>query len=68
MTTEAARDLTRIEFGDWQTNISLARLVCCVLHDEGVRPDVIIEPTCGVGNFALAALEVSSDSLKAILH
>ena len=66
MTTEAARDLTRIEFGDWQTNISLARLVCCVLHDEGVRPDVIIEPTCGVGNFALAALEVFSDSLKAI--
>jgi len=52
MTTEKKK---RIEFGDFQTPDALAVQVCQYLHDLGLRPDVIIEPTCGVGAFVLAA-------------
>ncbi|MCD8298576.1 MAG: SAM-dependent methyltransferase [Opitutae bacterium] len=51
----------RCEYGDWQTNIDLARAVCKFLKSEGVSPQIIIEPTCGKGNFILAALEVFAD-------
>lgn len=49
--------LLRDEFGDWQTNYPLALAVCQQLKGQGVDPQVIIEPTCGKGNFILAALE-----------
>ena len=45
-----------IEYGDFQTNESLAKRVCDVLAADGYRPTIIIEPTCGQGNFVLAAL------------
>lgn len=45
----------RIEFGDFQTPFDLAREVCALLHREGVETDVVIEPTCGVGAFLVAA-------------
>jgi hypothetical protein len=76
MTTAAARK-QRIEFGDFQTPDALAVAVCRRLHDLGICPDVIIEPTCGVGAFVLAAaqtfpmakqimgFEVNSDYLEA---
>lgn len=47
----------RREFGDFQTPAALARDVCMRLADLGIRPDVVIEPTCGAGAFVLAALE-----------
>jgi hypothetical protein len=47
----------RIEFGDFQTPLSLARDVCDLLLKEGVDPDFIVEPTCGVGAFLIAAQE-----------
>ncbi len=47
----------RIEFGDFQTPDGLARLVCERLKASGIKPDVVIEPTCGVGAFLLAAAE-----------
>jgi hypothetical protein len=47
----------RIEFGDFQTPLALAREVCLLLKAQGVRADVIIEPTCGLGTFLQAAAE-----------
>ena len=45
----------RAEFGDWQTPDELARVSCLKLITLGIAPDVVIEPTCGVGAFVLAA-------------
>lgn len=45
------------EFGDYQTPDFFARTVCNLLHDNlKLNPDVIIEPTSGLGNFISAAL------------
>lgn len=49
------------EFGDFQTPPNLARRVCQYLAQNGVSPSVIIEPTYGMGNFILAALDVFPD-------
>lgn len=46
------------EYGDWQTDMELALAVCRRLKSEGIDPEVLVEPTCGVGNFVVAALEV----------
>lgn len=45
----------KIEFGDFQTPIELAEIIVNKLIELNVKPDLIIEPTCGVGNFLLAA-------------
>src|SRR5262245_7674209 len=45
------------EFGDFQTPYSLARQVCQLLADRDEAPASLLEPTCGVGNFLLAAIE-----------
>jgi hypothetical protein len=45
----------RVEFGDFQTPDNLAADICNRLVKLGVKPEVIIEPTCGVGAFLLAA-------------
>ena len=44
------------EYGDWQTNLPLAIAICKQIKAQGIRPQVIIEPTCGQGNFIVAAL------------
>lgn len=46
-----------VEFGDFQTPSSLASAVCDLLATRGVSPKTILEPTCGEGNFLLAALD-----------
>ena len=46
----------RDEYGDWQTNLPLAISICEHIKSQGIRPQVIIEPTCGQGNFIVAAL------------
>src|ERR1043166_3775362 len=53
---EVLKDTTQ-EYGDFQTPLSLARIVCQKLFELGYRPKVLIEPTCGRGNFIVAALE-----------
>jgi len=50
-----AVEKTKIEYGDFQTPLELAEKVCQKLLELGVNPDVIVEPTCGVGNFIDAA-------------
>ena len=45
------------EFGDYQTPIDFCEQVCDYLIDSGLVncPKVILEPTCGIGNFLQAA-------------
>ncbi|MCX7067604.1 MAG: hypothetical protein NTW85_07935 [Methylococcales bacterium] len=47
--------LKKIEFGDFQTPDNLARAICIKLVEWGISPNIIIEPTCGIGAFVLAA-------------
>ena len=48
----------RIEFGDWQTPYPFAKKICLLLKEMGLAPTVLVEPTCGTGNFIRAALDV----------
>ncbi|NBD17492.1 MAG: hypothetical protein GVY04_15550 [Cyanobacteria bacterium] len=52
------------EYGDFQTSIDLARQCCQVIQSFGCLPKTIIEPTCGYGNFALAAAECFESAAK----
>ena len=45
------------EFGDFQTPGTLADAACRLLSARGVLPASVLEPTCGEGNFLLAALD-----------
>lgn len=47
----------RTEFGDFQTPPSLAVAVCSLLKRRGLEPKSVIEPTCGLGSFLVAAVE-----------
>jgi len=47
----------KTEFGDFQTPIELARKVCSLLSQRGLRPASILEPSCGEGSFLRACLE-----------
>ena len=45
----------KIEFGDFQTPLAFASDICALLRRQGVDPDAVMEPTCGVGAFLHAA-------------
>ncbi|MGA9769845.1 MAG: SAM-dependent methyltransferase [Blastocatellia bacterium] len=45
------------EWGDFQTPSSLAAQICKYLSETGIQPQIIIEPTYGLGRFILAALK-----------
>lgn len=51
----------KVEFGDFQTPINLARQVCTLVSRTGFRPASVLEPTCGTGSFLRAALETFPD-------
>jgi len=62
-----AKDRNRIaEFGDFQTPPQLAEAVCRLLADSIPYPATIVEPTCGVGNFLVAALKTFPDTRRAL--
>jgi len=46
----------RAEYGDFQTNEDLAFKVAKQLSDNFVSPEIVIEPTCGKGNFIISSL------------
>ena len=46
----------RAEYGDFQTNANLANNVTLHLASRSISPDLVIEPTCGKGNFIIASL------------
>jgi len=45
------------EFGDFQTPPRLAADICHFLSKRGIVPASVVERTCGLGNFVLAALD-----------
>jgi hypothetical protein len=56
----------KVEYGDFQTPIELAEKICCKLIELGMNPDVIIEPTCGIGNFLKASAHFFESTKKII--
>ena len=46
----------RAEYGDFQTNKDLANKLAKSLSKNNILPEIIIEPTCGKGNFIIASL------------
>jgi hypothetical protein len=54
----------RAEYGDFQTNQNLADKVVKYLSAKNISPKIIIEPTCGKGNFIVASLQ----NFKQIKH
>ena len=54
----------RAEYGDFQTNLDLANKVAFHLTTKNVSPEIIIEPTCGKGNFIVASLKHFSNIKK----
>lgn len=55
----------RTEYGDFQTNTDLANKVALLLTTKNVSPEIVIEPTCGKGNFIVASLK-RFDSVKKV--
>lgn len=51
----------RAEYGDFQTNEDLAKKVTLFLESKTVHPKIIVEPTCGKGNFIIASLATFSN-------
>lgn len=49
------RSNAKVEFGDFQTPQALANQVCALLARRQIVPDFVLEPTCGVGSFLVAA-------------
>jgi hypothetical protein len=56
----------KVEYGDFQTPIDLAEKICYKLIELGVKPDVIVEPTCGIGNFIKTSAQLFRTAKKII--
>lgn len=54
-----SKSATRVERGDWQTPLPLAREVMRLVIARGFTPCSVLEPTCGTGAFLLAAVEAA---------
>jgi hypothetical protein len=64
--TRVGRNRQTVEFGDFQTPHDLARKACELLASQAFQPQTIIEPTCGAGNFLVAALEQFPSATEAL--
>ena len=53
----------RAAYGDFQTNEDLANKVALNLVSKNISPEIVIEPTCGKGNFIMACLK-NFDKIK----
>ena len=47
----------RVEYGDYQTNTELSDKAVTLLISKNLSPEIIVEPTCGKGNFIIASLK-----------
>jgi len=58
----------KAEFGDFQTPLALTRAISKLLARRALvsQPAAVLEPTCGQGNFLLAALEQFPGVRKAV--
>ena len=50
-------ELDRAEYGDFQTNTNLANKVILHLTSNKISPNIVVEPTCGKGNFIISSLK-----------
>ncbi len=55
---------SRIDLGDFQTPVELTREVCALLSRQGISPTSVVEPTCGIGSFLLAALDAFPEASR----
>ena len=56
-TTQSIVCESQVEYGDYQTNKQLTQSVCNRLSEKNINPKILIEPTCGKGNFILSAVQ-----------
>ncbi len=56
ITNNIVEEPDRAEYGDFQTNSDLANKVTLHLVSKNISAEVVIEPTCGKGNFIIASL------------
>lgn len=56
----------RAAYGDFQTPVALATQICDLLVCQGLHPAAILEPTCGLGNFLVAAAATFPAAAKVI--
>lgn len=54
---------TQYDLGDFQTPIEFAEDICQFISKQLKKPTILLEPTCGRGNFVIAALK-NIDSIK----
>lgn len=52
------------EYGDFQTNLKLTNQVTEKLKNNGLSPQVVVEPTCGKGHFILSVLNTFDEVEK----
>ena len=52
-----SRGIDKLQYGDFQTPIDLARRICAVLSESIDAPCTVLEPTCGQGSLLAAAAE-----------
>lgn len=52
-------EVLKVETGDFQTPREFAYIICQYLNNFlNIKPTAILEPTCGLGNFLVAAKEI----------
>ena len=56
-THNSVEEPDRAEYGDFQTNLDLTNKVTLYLSSKDISPEILIEPTCGKGNFIIASLQ-----------
>lgn len=54
----ATTNIPEQDLGDFQTPICLTDKICRNLADDGFTPDIVIESTCGEGNFVISAIRI----------
>ena len=60
-------DVAAVEYGDFQTPVSFAKKVCQKVSSfYGLQPDMILEPTFGIGNF-LDGIVTTFPSVRAVI-
>ncbi len=54
------------DYGDFQTPLTLTSKICQVTLSKGIHPNIVIEPTVGIGNFVISAIKTFPTIQKVI--
>ncbi len=52
------------DLGDFQTPLDFTDKICQHLQNQNCNPEILLEPTCGKGNFVISALKIFPDLKK----